>query len=493
MTLKPLRQAWLLICTWPIFAHAQLAYAQLVQPAPFLNELSISDGSSIGDASASAGGTTLPVAEGSEQPAIIATPNGRIEQYSSVDPSAPRPMVVRLPSAIGTRNGELIVSPNVAAGMMPEGGVWNLAPDGSSWQSPGKYPTGNQGGSVLTGPQSFMASHVPQQPDSTSVLPAPQGVDSGSRFPRPVFEEILAEEAGDSPVMPVPMSRGPIYAQDPFEGPRVGHERLAFALFDIESAQPLTNFRIRTLAAYGRNFPDRSEYFWARTVDGAGPPLPERSVDYQDLRMRLEMGSKAFSTAFEVPFRAVNPEVNSNHAGLGDLQITIKTVLVDGKAWQLTPLFAIHMNTGRAVAGLGTGHVTLEPGVLLRYIWNEETWLHWQLKYWVPTGANPLHAGDLVTFGLGINHVWRESDYRAIIPSLELVSYSFQSGLARTPAGGLINADGIHAFQLTPGVHYVIDNGCDFGLLEVGSFMGLSFSDERLYQSQLGFEIRWSF
>ncbi len=272
----------------------------------------------------------------------------------------------------------------------------------------------------------------------------------------------------------------------------LGRERLAFSLFDIDPAQPFNNFRVRTVVGNRMRLPDRAEYFWAKAGSPKGPPFGESVLNYQEARLRMELGSKKFSTAFEVPFRSTDPQLNENHAGLGDLQLITKTVLLDGKQWMLTQYFGTYFATGHAAAGLGTGHFGLEPGLLFRNEFRENTWMHGELKFWFPLGADPQHGGQVLKFATGFSHVWMETDQTAWIPSLELSSYSVLNGLATDALGAIRPIDQDTIFYLTPGLHYAVDKNGDFGLFEIGSSIALAVSEERFTDSTWNFDVRWS-
>ena len=208
--------------------------------------------------------------------------------------------------------------------------------------------------------------------------------------------------------------------------------------------------------------------------------------------MRMELGSKKLSTAFEVPFRSTDPQVNENHAGLGDIQLIVKTVLLDGNQWMLTQYFGTHFASGNSAAGLGTGHVSLEPGMLFRNEFRENTWMHGELKFWFPTGADPQHGGQVLKFATGFNQVWMETDHNAWLPSIEMVAYSVLNGKATDSSGALRAIDHDAIFYLTPGLHYVVDQKGDFGLFEIGSAVSLAISRERFTDSTWNFDMRWS-
>ena len=64
------------------------------------------------------------------------------------------------------------------------------------------------------------------------------------------------------------------------DGGGLGHERVMFALFDIENSQPESDLRMQFNATYHEQFPDRAEFFWAH-IGVTGPKLPEPHVDWQ--------------------------------------------------------------------------------------------------------------------------------------------------------------------------------------------------------------------
>jgi hypothetical protein len=300
----------------------------------------------------------------------------------------------------------------------------------------------------------------------------------------PLFESIVGNA---TPAIP---NRRMFAARSTGEG--LGRERLAFSLFDIDPAQPFNNFRIRTAIGYNMRLPDRAEYFWAKTQTGKGPPKGESTIDYQAARLRMETGAKKFSTSFEVPIIAIDPENNQNHAGLGDLRLATKTVILEGKEWMLTQFMGFQFATGNAAAGLGTGHVSMEPGLLFRNRMREQTWMHGEFKFLFPLGADPMHGGQVLKFATGFNTVWSDTDKSAWVPSLELSAFSVLNGMA-TPTSGIPRAvDNDAMFYITPGLHYAVDRGGDFGLFDVGTAVSIATSSERFTDSTWIFDMRWA-
>ncbi len=383
---------------------------------------------------------------------------------------------VGLPDAFSTTTDRLIVQPRVYVGT-----EW-IDPMDPNWLA------SHRPSAVLSGEQqlSILQENIPPpSPLSSRLAPLP-----------PLSRQSILEEQPVSPffenmveTVPAPAdNRSFFYASSG----GLGRERLAFSLFEIDPAQPFNNFRIRTVVANRMRLPDRAEYFWAKAGSPKGPPLGESVINYQEARMRLELGSKKFSTAFEVPFRSTNPQLNENHDGLGDLQLITKTVLLDGSQWMLTQYFGTHFPTGHAAAGLGRGHFALEPGLLFRNEFRENTWMHGELKFWFPLGADPQHGGQVLKLATGFNRVWMETDQTAWIPSFEIVGYSVLNGQATDALGNLKSIDQDTFFYLTPGLHYAVDKNGDFGLFEIGSSIALAVSNERFTDSTWNFDVRWS-
>ncbi|MCM2369883.1 hypothetical protein [Aporhodopirellula aestuarii] len=269
----------------------------------------------------------------------------------------------------------------------------------------------------------------------------------------------------------------------------VGAERVVHAPFEVDTTQPQNYISLGTDFAYDFIWPNRAEYLLASPLKGPGP---EDSADYQDFLFKVELGSKSYSLATEIPIRGIDPEINRNHAGLGDVKVTLKTVFLDGRTWQITPMLRTHVNTGNAKLGLGTGHVSLEPGVLFRYRVDDANYIHAALKYWFPIGGDPIHGGEVLSDGFAWSRVLRERDSYAWISSLEAVHWQVMDG-QRTTSGGVFDIDPENIFTIYAGGRLVCDTGSDLGLVEYGLQFGTAFGDARWYQNLLRANIRFSF
>jgi hypothetical protein len=316
-------------------------------------------------------------------------------------------------------------------------------------------------------------------------FPPPPG-EAMPGTPSPIFADLVQSNA------PRPLTgiRGWMVGRNAEAG--VGRERLANAPFVIDTAQPMGNLRLRINSFNNVPFPDRSEILWAK-IGGRGPRRPESNLDYQEMRAQMELGGKKFSAATEFPLRWTNPTVNPNHTGFGDMNITVKTVFVDGDTWQITQLFRTYILTGSPSMGLGTGHVSLEPGALLRYKWSDVTFLHGQVKYFFPLGGDKSFQGQVFGYGIGASHVLIDRDNYAVLPTMELVGSYIGNGLRTNPNGTVSDAAGEHIFNLMFGFRFVQDCGGDLGLVEWSLNGGFPVSTPRFYDGMLQAELRFSF
>lgn len=254
----------------------------------------------------------------------------------------------------------------------------------------------------------------------------------------------------------------------------------------LDTTQPLQQLRFRGDFGFGIDFPDRSEYFWASPVRGPGY---RGAIDYREFAFMFEIGGDSLSVQTEFPLRGFSPEFDSGHGSAGDIRITQKLRLVDGDDIQVSQMLRVHTPSGNVGIGGGTGHASMEPGVLGRYRWSDWTYLHAELKYWLPMGGTPPFAGDVLTYGFGISSVWYESLTAAVIPTLELSSINFLTGQKTGPAGPLpVSRDNTAA--LHPGVRFAWDPGGDSGPIELAVSSGFAISRDRHYDSLLRLELR---
>ncbi|MCR9202235.1 MAG: hypothetical protein NXI04_26635, partial [Planctomycetaceae bacterium] len=240
------------------------------------------------------------------------------------------------------------------------------------------------------------------------------------------------------------------FCSDPACDEGIGRERIMFAPFDIEVPLPTNYVAFRYDAADGLRFPDRAEFFWARQP-APGPARNARRVDYQDLKFVMSMGGKRFSTITEIPLRFIdvsggNAAVgNDSTGGLSDISIATKLLLIDGQHWKITQYLKTTLQTGSVSRGLSNGNISLEPGLLAQYQWSPTRYWFGELRYWIPTNADPSHGGTLLRYSLGTSSLWYETDTFAALRTLEFVGTTVLTGAKTAPDLTTLNVDGEHA------------------------------------------------
>jgi len=271
------------------------------------------------------------------------------------------------------------------------------------------------------------------------------------------------------------------FVSHPVSDSGIGHERVMFAPFYIEPALPqnLTGMRIET--GTDLYYPDRAELFWASP--GRGPTLPEVEVDYQDVILDITSGSDSFSMTTEIPIRYIDPVVNPNTVGLGDISIATKRVMIDGDRWTVSRYFKFILPTGSKSRGLGTGHLSMEPGLLASMKWTERTFLFGEIRYLFALGGNSTYAGQRLRYGLGVSTIAYETDSFAILPTLEVSGWSVLDGSKTTPLGTTVNVGSETAPIVTNGLRFVLGPAGDLGLFEFGLSSSFSLNDEGLFST----------
>jgi hypothetical protein len=165
---------------------------------------------------------------------------------------------------------------------------------------------------------------------------------------------------------------------------------------------------------------------------------------------------------------------------------------LDGNEWQISQLFRTQINTGAFRKGLGTGHVSLEPGILGRYKWNDDLYWHGEVRYLFPLGGDPAWQGQVLRYGLGWSHVLYENDAFAILDTVEFVGWTILDGQQFDFATGRprdIDATGL--FNIFPGLRFVKDSGGDLGTCELGLTGTIGMGQSSWYDSLIRIEMRW--
>lgn len=269
----------------------------------------------------------------------------------------------------------------------------------------------------------------------------------------------------------------------------LGVERVMFAPLVIETAMGLPSTSVRFAMDRGLGTPDRLEFVWASPTIG---PQAESRLDILDTILRTDIGTQKAMAIVEYRLRSLNPTVNDNTTGFSDLKLGSKLLLMDGRCTKVASVFNTYLKTGPIDRGLGTGHLSLEPGFLLRQQLSNYTFFHGEATYWLPIAGTPGFAGDVVKLNAGLSTVWIESDLHAVMPTLEFESLLFLAGAETDSLGVEQRVNGNYTAYLYPGIRIARGTQKGIGVTEFAINAGLRLVDEDWFDSRVNFQIRFA-
>lgn len=304
----------------------------------------------------------------------------------------------------------------------------------------------------------------------------------------------------------------------------------------IDNAIVGTQLRLRIDFSFDSDRPDRAEFLYgkcdcfARNLgQDAASPGPAFDADFQEIELAYEHAlTERFSLFGEIPLRSVeillsqplDPDrPNLSNSGLGDLRAGFKYALIARRDRYLTLQTRAYLETGDADDALGTGHSSIEPGLLYFGELSERSSIAAEIRYWHPLSGSsqpgkadnprelrienadppdpPLRnddfAGDVLRFGLGFSRDLEGARFR-FTPVVELVGWYVLDGYS-TPATAppdnphafIDEADGDTIVNLKLGTRIRTD---DRGSLYVG--WGQALTSEVWYEGIFRFEYRYS-
>jgi hypothetical protein len=254
----------------------------------------------------------------------------------------------------------------------------------------------------------------------------------------------------------------------------------------IDSAIPKSQFRLRYDLAYDINRPDRATFFYGTwqelsfhphgilnkngTFGGVffdpnarGPEQLPAELNMQEISSYLELAANERLSGFvEIPIRFLDfrnileePDVErgfrepvpenttaptNTPGGLGDIQVGFKYAFLADPCRYLTFQFRSYLPTGDIHSGMGTGHLSLEPG-LLYYRRLDRVELQGQFRVWVPMAGGPAE-GNILIYGLGLGYDVYQNGNLRVTPITEVVGWTvlngFESIALPSPSVGLI-------------------------------------------------------
>jgi hypothetical protein len=282
---------------------------------------------------------------------------------------------------------------------------------------------------------------------------------------------------------------GPAATAQGTSGPRTRDSSVGY----IDDAIPGDQLRLRFDAGYDANRPNRAEVFYPQGHPlGPGLPRPEPRVDFQELSEYLELAAGARLSGFvEVPERFLNPEVNPDHTGLGDVNAGLKYAFLYGPDLVATLQFRTYAPTGDAARGLGTNHVSLEPALLVYKPLTERLGCEGEFRYWAPVGGTDF-AGDVIRYGLGVHYDLCQTAHTKVVPVVEFVGWTVLGGKETVvrPSGlpEVEGAAGDTIFDVKVGVHLKVGTRGDFY-----TGYGRPLTGSRWYQDIIRVEFRLFF
>jgi len=205
----------------------------------------------------------------------------------------------------------------------------------------------------------------------------------------------------------------------------------------IDSAVPLNTLRMRLDLGYDMPRPTRAEYFQAKpgVLLGPGMLFPEPKLQsYQELSVYGEYAPLPFlSTFIETPLRWINPEVNGNTYGFGDINLGFKLCTWNSEDFLVSLQLRFFDPTGQR-PGLGNHHWTIDPALLLMWRPYDNIILEGDVHYWAPLDGTDF-AGDILRYGVGISLGSQDAGFW-FKPVVEVVGWSVLGGkqMVVTPA-----------------------------------------------------------
>jgi hypothetical protein len=285
-----------------------------------------------------------------------------------------------------------------------------------------------------------------------------------------------------------------ICCPDPCYEPR--WNALADSGFYTDGARPMTQMKLRFDHVWDFPFPDKAEFLWAQE-NGKGPHGPggigETATSYRDFVMYNEVAIDRFSMWVSIPYVQMSSDTPFAEAsGFGDIAIGTKSLLLDCDLMQFSFGFNTYILSGNFLNGLGTGHVSLEPELMMALKLTPTTYLEASAAYRIPIGGDSGFEGPVLQYHFSLNHLlWSCGSCNGIklIGDIELNGYEILGGSYTDATGAVLSARSIGSIlSVGPGVRLVICDKIDFGIGSAFNITNDSMGDEMIRA-----EFRWRF
>ncbi len=205
----------------------------------------------------------------------------------------------------------------------------------------------------------------------------------------------------------------------------------------IDQAVPVDVFRFRVDPQYRMNHPDRAELFWPKNGvftyfgehdNAKGPVEAESRVDAVDVSFYAEaMLSYNVSVWTNVPFRSLNPSINKNEAGIGDVSAGLKWAFILDPHRAVSLQVAGIFPSGEGIRGLGTENYGVQPGLMWQEALTENLTLYVDVHDRIPVNPRSDFTGHVLRYGVGLSYLFELGNVR-VMPLAEVVGWSVLSG-----------------------------------------------------------------
>jgi hypothetical protein len=287
----------------------------------------------------------------------------------------------------------------------------------------------------------------------------------------------------------------------------------------IDDAVVSSKVRLRFEAALHDRAPDRAEFFYAKCgcyqdlpknngaydPDAPGPgPGAANALNFQQLYVLAEYAFTGRASVFgEIPTRWIQPQsfvpgtggTFPSQAGISDVQAGVKLAVVSTSEQVVTVQLRAFLPTGNASNGLGTGHWSVEPELLLHQRVSDRLVIESQVGDWHPVGGSagvPItggasFAGDVFLYGVGPSYELYRTDRIRFAPVVELVGWRVLGGFQ---TGNLppSDASGTNIVNVKIGARLAWANQSSFY-----AGYGHALTSASWYEDLVRFEYRYSF
>jgi hypothetical protein len=213
----------------------------------------------------------------------------------------------------------------------------------------------------------------------------------------------------------------------------------------IDWAVPRSQIRLRFDAGFDSNRPDRAEFFYAQYQNPGpgdlGQGVVNTRVNFQDIRAYLELASgNRFSVFAEVPVRFIQTDSQTGRGlrdsgdanGISDLEAGFKYAISTDPTHFVTFQLKTYIPTGNASDGLGTDHVSIEPGILFNSKVNSRLDVFGEIRDWIPVNGSSIngidYSGNVLRYGVGAAYTVARNESVSVSPIVEFVGWSVLDG-----------------------------------------------------------------